>query len=75
MQGFLRELHTQMGFVVIPGSKHAAHITDNPDIFNFTLTLGETVWSLVLYNHKKPNIMRIFARSKTTKDVPDIFFL
>lgn len=30
--------HTQMGFVVIPGSKNAEHIKDNMDIFDFTLT-------------------------------------
>ncbi len=30
--------HTQMGFVVIPGSKNVAHIRDNMDIMDFTLT-------------------------------------
>ena len=30
--------HTQMGFVVIPGSKNVAHIRDNLDILDFTLT-------------------------------------
>ena len=33
--------HTQKGFVVIPGSKNVAHIKDNADIFDFTLTDGE----------------------------------
>ena len=33
--------HTQMGFVVIPGSKNVAHIKDNADIFDFTLTADE----------------------------------
>lgn len=33
--------HTQMGFVVIPGSKNAEHIKDNLDIFDFTLTDDE----------------------------------
>ena len=33
--------HTQMGFVVIPGSKNVAHIKDNLDILNFTLTDDE----------------------------------
>ena len=33
--------HTQMGFVVIPGSKNEAHIKDNLDILDFTLTEGE----------------------------------
>ena len=30
--------HTQMGFVVIPGSKNVAHIKDNLDILDFSLT-------------------------------------
>lgn len=30
--------HTQMGFVVIPGSKNVEHIKDNMDILDFTLT-------------------------------------
>lgn len=30
--------HTQMGFIVIPGSKNIAHIKDNFEIFDFTLT-------------------------------------
>ena len=33
--------HTQMGFVVIPGSKNVAHIKDNLDILNFELTADE----------------------------------
>ena len=33
--------HTQMGHVVIPGSKNPAHIRDNIDIFDFTLTPEE----------------------------------
>ena len=33
--------HTQMGFVVIPGSKNVDHIKDNLDIFDFTLTEDE----------------------------------
>ncbi|MBQ7499934.1 MAG: aldo/keto reductase, partial [Clostridia bacterium] len=33
--------HTQMGFVVIPGSKSVAHIKDNADIFDFVLTDDE----------------------------------
>ena len=33
--------HTQMGFVVIPGSKNAAHIRDNLDVLDFTLTDDE----------------------------------
>ena len=30
--------HTQMGFVVIPGSKNVDHIKDNLDILDFKLT-------------------------------------
>ena len=30
--------HTQMGFVVIPGTKNQEHILQNGDIFDFTLT-------------------------------------
>ena len=33
--------HTQMGFVVIPGSKNVAHIKDNLDILDFELTVDE----------------------------------
>ena len=33
--------HTQMGFVVIPGSKNTAHIKDNLDILDFRLTNAE----------------------------------
>lgn len=33
--------HTQMGFVVIPGSKNVAHIRDNLDILDFKLTDAE----------------------------------
>ena len=33
--------HTQMGFVVIPGSRNVDHIRDNLDILDFTLTEEE----------------------------------
>lgn len=33
--------HTQMGFIVIPGSKNTAHIKDNFAIFDFTLSDDE----------------------------------
>ena len=33
--------HTQMGFVVIPGSRNVEHIKDNLDIMDFTLTDDE----------------------------------
>ena len=33
--------HTQLGHVVIPGSKNVQHIRDNIDVFDFTLTGAE----------------------------------
>ncbi len=33
--------HTQMGFVVIPGSQHVDHIRENLDIMDFSLTDDE----------------------------------
>ena len=33
--------HTQMGFVVIPGSKNVKHISDNLNVFDFKLTDDE----------------------------------
>lgn len=33
--------HTQMGFIVIPGSTNPEHIHDNHDIFDFELTTAE----------------------------------
>ena len=33
--------HTQMGFIVIPGSKNVEHIKDNFDLFDFELTEDE----------------------------------
>ena len=33
--------HVQMGHIIIPGSKNPAHIKDNIDIFDFTLTEDE----------------------------------
>jgi diketogulonate reductase-like aldo/keto reductase len=33
--------HTQIGNIVIPGSKNPAHIKDNIDIFDFSLTDDE----------------------------------
>ena len=36
--------HTQMGFVVIPGSKNVDHIKDNLDIMDFRMTEEEMVF-------------------------------
>ncbi len=33
--------HTQMGFIVIPGSKNPDHVRENFDIFDFKLTDDE----------------------------------
>ena len=33
--------HTQMGNIVIPGSKNETHIAENMDLFDFTLTEAE----------------------------------
>ena len=41
--------HTQMGFVVIPGSRNVDHIRDNMDILDFTLT-GEEMAEIAKLN-------------------------
>ena len=45
--------HTQMGFVVIPGSKNVAHIKDNLNILDFTLTDDEMNEIATLDNNKR----------------------
>ena len=45
--------HTQMGFVVIPGSKNVDHIRDNIDIFDFELTDEDMAKIAVLDKEKK----------------------
>ncbi len=45
--------HTQMGFVVIPGSKNVAHIKDNLNILDFTLTENEMVEIAKLDKNKR----------------------
>ena len=44
--------HTQMGFVVIPGSRNVSHIRDNLDILDFTLT-GEEMAEVAQLNKGK----------------------
>ena len=58
--------HTQMGFVVIPGSKNAAHIKDNLDILDFTLTDEEMAEIATLdkdkrYYHRTDEQLNSFA--------------
>ena len=45
--------HTQMGFVVIPGSKNVDHIKDNLDILDFNLTDDEMTEISKLDNGKR----------------------
>ena len=58
--------HTQMGFVVIPGSKNVAHIKDNLDILDFTLTDEEMTEIATLdkdkrYYHRTDEQLNSFA--------------
>ena len=58
--------HTQMGFVVIPGSKNVAHIKDNLDILDFTLTDDEMAEIAALdkdkrYYHRTDEQLKSFA--------------
>ncbi len=58
--------HTQMGFVVIPGSKNVAHIKDNLDILDFKLTENEMAEIAKLdkgmrYYHRTDEQLRQFA--------------
>lgn len=55
-----------MGFVVIPGSKNVAHIKDNLDIFDFTLTDEEMAEIATLdkdkrYYHRTDEQLSSFA--------------
>lgn len=58
--------HTQMGFVVIPGSKNVAHIKDNLDMRDFTLTDEEMAEIATLdkdkrYYHRTDEQLNSFA--------------
>ena len=58
--------HTQMGFVVIPGSKNVDHIRDNLDILDFTLTDEEMAKIAKLdkgerYYHRTDEQLKQFA--------------
>ena len=45
--------HTQMGFIVIPGSKNVEHIKDNIDIFDFCLSNEDMNEILKLNKHQR----------------------
>ena len=58
--------HTQMGFVVIPGSRNVDHIRDNFDILDFTLTEEEMAMIAKLdknerYYHRTDEQLEQFA--------------
>lgn len=58
--------HTQMGFVVIPGSKNIEHIKDNLDILDFTLIENEMAEIAKLdknmrYYHRTDEQLKQFA--------------
>ena len=60
-----------MGFAVIPGSKNVAHIKDNLDIFDFTLTADEMARIAELdkgirYNNRNESQLRQFAAWQPT---------
>ena len=59
--------HTQMGFVVIPGSKNVSHIRDNLNIFDFELTNAEMAEIAALnrgvrYYHRTDEQLAAFAK-------------
>ncbi len=63
--------HTQMGFAVIPGSKNVAHIKDNLDILDFTLTDKEMAEIAELdkgvrYYHRTDGQLKQFAGWRPT---------
>lgn len=45
--------HTQVGNVVIPGSKNPNHIRDNLNIFDFTLTAEELAAIAAMDNNQR----------------------
>ena len=58
--------HTQMGFIVIPGSKNEKHIDDNMNIFDFKLTDDEMkeiakINKNVRYYHRTDDNLKQFA--------------
>ncbi len=56
--------HTQMGFVVIPGSRNVAHIKDNLDILDFELTDEEMTDKNVRYYYRTDEQLVQFAAWK-----------
>ena len=58
--------HIQDGNIVIPGSKNPAHIQDNFDLFDFTLTDEEMAQIAAMdqqkrYYHSTPEILKAYA--------------
>ena len=66
--------HIQMGNVVFPGSKNPAHIRDNFDIFDFTLTDAEmaeiaAVDKGVRYYNATPEMLAAYASMQLQPDL------
>ena len=66
--------HTQMGFVVIPGSKNVGHIRDNLNIFDFKLTDSEmaeiaTLNTGVRYYNRTEEHLAAFAKFKPKYEI------
>lgn len=64
--------HIQDGNIVIPGSKNAAHIKDNFDLFDFSLTDDEMAQIVAMDKQKRyytstPEMLRRYAEM-----VPDV---
>ena len=66
--------HVQSGNIVIPGSKNPAHIRDNFDIFDFTLTDEDMaaiakVNSGVRYYTATPETIAAYAKMELQPDL------
>ena len=66
--------HVQSGNVVFPGSRNPAHIRDNFDIFDFTLTDEEMaeiakVDKNTRYYHATPELIALYATLELKEDL------
>ena len=64
--------HVQSGNIVIPGSKNPAHIRDNFDIFNFSLTdeeMAEIAKLDVRYYNATPEMIEAYSKMELKKDI------
>lgn len=66
--------HVQSGNIVIPGSKNPAHIRDNFDIFNFSLTDEEMAEIAKLdknvrYYNATPEMIEAYSKMELKKDI------